>query len=78
MDTYNWDRPHDVLDLQTPQEFLETKGFKIRASQSHMYCSWTRLASCGNKIYTEYIHINAVNMNKYRLLSSGLLLHNDF
>lgn len=36
MDTYNWDRPHEALDLQTPQEFLESKGFKIRASQSHM------------------------------------------
>ena len=36
LDTYNWDRPHEALDLQTPQEFLESKGFKIRASQSHM------------------------------------------
>jgi len=36
MDTYNWDRPHEALDLQTPQEFLESKGFKIRASQSHI------------------------------------------
>jgi transposase InsO family protein len=35
-DTYNWDRPHDVLDLQSPQEFLESKGFKISPFQSQM------------------------------------------
>lgn len=28
-DTYNWDRPHESLALQTPQEFLENLGFKI-------------------------------------------------
>jgi putative transposase len=36
MDTYNWDRPHEALDLQTPQEFLESLGYKFRVSQSHM------------------------------------------
>lgn len=36
MDTYNWDRTHEALDLQTPQEFLESKGFKISPFQSHM------------------------------------------
>lgn len=36
MDTYNWDRPHEALDLQSPQEFLESKGFKISPFQSHM------------------------------------------
>jgi len=35
-DTYNWDRPHESLALQTPQEFLEESGIQIRASQSHM------------------------------------------
>lgn len=35
-DTYNWDRPHDNLGLQTPQEFLQARGIQIRASQSHM------------------------------------------
>lgn len=28
-DTYNWDRPHESLALQTPQEFLENQGFKV-------------------------------------------------
>lgn len=32
MDTYNWDRPHEALGLQTPQEFLESKGYKFRVS----------------------------------------------
>jgi len=36
MDTYNWDRPHKALDLQTPQEYLESKGFKVSPLQSHM------------------------------------------
>jgi len=36
MDTYNWDRPHEALDLQTPQEYLESKGFKVSPLQSHM------------------------------------------
>jgi putative transposase len=36
VDTYNWDRPHDALGLQAPQEFLESKGFKISPFQSHM------------------------------------------
>jgi transposase InsO family protein len=35
-DTYNWDRPHDNLGLQTPQEFLQARGVQVRASQSHM------------------------------------------
>ena len=35
-DTYNWDRPHESLALQTPQEFLENFGIQIRASQSQM------------------------------------------
>ena len=36
MDTYNLDRPHEALDLQTPQEHLESKGFKVSPLQSHM------------------------------------------
>lgn len=28
-DTYNWDRPHESLALQTPQEFLEKQGFQV-------------------------------------------------
>lgn len=36
MDTYNWDRPHEALDLQTPQEFLEHLGYKISPLLSHM------------------------------------------
>ena len=36
MDTYNWDRPHEALDLQTPQEYLESIGFKVSPFLSHM------------------------------------------
>lgn len=39
VDTYNWDRPHEALDLQTPQEFLEHLGYNISPFQSHMYGS---------------------------------------
>ena len=28
-DTYNWDRPHESLALQTPQEFLERCGVQV-------------------------------------------------
>ncbi len=36
MDTYNWDRPHEALDLQTPQEYLESNGFKVSRFLSQM------------------------------------------
>lgn len=36
-DTYNWDRPHESLGLQTPQEFLENLGYQVSPFQSHMY-----------------------------------------
>lgn len=31
-DTYNWDRPHDSLNLQTPEEFLEARGIQVAAA----------------------------------------------
>jgi transposase InsO family protein len=36
MDTYNWHRPHEALNLQSTQEFLESLGCKFRVSQPHM------------------------------------------
>lgn len=36
-DTYNWDRPHQSLGLQTPQEYLQNNNLWIDPSQSHMY-----------------------------------------
>ena len=36
LDTYNWDRPHEGLGLQTPQEFLEQSGFQVSPFESHM------------------------------------------
>lgn len=35
-ETYNWDRPHDSLGLQTPQEFLEARKAQLEASQSQV------------------------------------------
>jgi putative transposase len=35
-DTYNWDRPHDGLGLQTPQEFLQASNLPDRVPQSQM------------------------------------------
>jgi len=36
-DTYNWDRPHQSLALQTPQEYLQNKNLWEDPLQSHMY-----------------------------------------
>lgn len=35
-DSYNWDRPHESLGLQTPQHFLEGLGIQVSPFQSHM------------------------------------------
>lgn len=35
-DSYNWDRPHEGLGLQTPQQFLEGSGIQVSPFQSHM------------------------------------------
>lgn len=36
-DTYNWDRPHEALALQSPQEYLQNLGLWVEPYQSHMY-----------------------------------------
>jgi len=35
-DSYNWDRPHESLGLQTPQQYLEGLGIQVSPFQSHM------------------------------------------
>ncbi|MBH2006615.1 MAG: transposase [Myxococcaceae bacterium] len=35
-DSYNWDRPHDGIGLQTPQHFLEGLGIQVSPFQSQM------------------------------------------